>query len=114
VPNDFDNMAVVVDWLDACRSGNLETLLDLYARDASMECACEGIVASGRSELAAYWAPKLSGLRPGAFGLEQITPRPEGVMLDCSDFEGKAVRVVFVFDSEGKISHSHCAPLQPR
>jgi hypothetical protein len=113
VPNDFDNVAVVVDWLDACRSRNLEMLLDLYAGDASMECACEGIVARGRSELAAYWAPKLSGFRPGTFGLEQITPRPEGVTLDYSDFEGKAVRVVFVFDGQGKISHSHCGPLQP-
>ena len=59
--DDFDKMATVVDWLDACRGKNLAALLDFYADDAGLDCACERAGISGRSALAAYWRPKLSG-----------------------------------------------------
>ena len=45
-----------------------------------------------------------------AFGLEEITPRDDGVMLDYLSFEGKPVQILFVFDAQGKISHMHCTP----
>ena len=108
--DNFDKMAAVVDWLDACRSGNLETLLDFYAESASLECACEGAGISGRSALAAYWRPKLSGALPGAFSLEEITPHGEGVLLDYRGFAGKPVRIAFTFDAQGKISRTACEP----
>jgi len=38
---DFDQVAIVIDWLDACRHHDLEALLDLYAQDASLECECD-------------------------------------------------------------------------
>ena len=57
-PNDFDPLAVVVDWLDACRSGNLNALLDLYDMSAVLECACEKTNVIGHASLAAYWDPK--------------------------------------------------------
>jgi hypothetical protein len=108
----FDEMAVVVDWLDCCRSRNLEALLDLFAENAVLECqcgcACTGI--TGRSELAGYWAPKLANVSPDAFGLEEITPHEDGVVLDCLSFEGKPVQILFVFDAQGKIAHMRCAP----
>jgi SnoaL-like domain len=110
VADDFDKMAAVVDWLDACRSKNLDALLDFYAGNASLECACEGADISGRSALAAYWRPKLSDASPDAFGLEEITPHGEGVALDYLSFEGKPVRITFAFDAQGKISHSRCEP----
>jgi hypothetical protein len=65
---------------------------------------------SGRSELAGYWGPKLANVSPDAFGLEEITPRPDGVVLDYLSFEGRAVQILFVFDAQGKISYMHCAP----
>ena len=37
---DFDQVALVVDWLDACRNRDLAALLDLYADDAMFECGC--------------------------------------------------------------------------
>src|SRR6187431_1941497 len=40
--DDFDQIALVVDWLDACRNRDLATLLDLYADDATFECRCGG------------------------------------------------------------------------
>jgi hypothetical protein len=111
LPDQFDRMAVVVDWLDACRNRNLQALLDLHADDASLECRCEGIVVSGRAQLAAYWAPRLYSLAPTAFGLDEIIPLDDGVTLDYLDFEGKPVRVVFGFGSSGKITHARCQPL---
>ena len=110
VADNFDKMAAVVDWLDACRSKNLDALLDFYADSASLECACEGMSISGRSALAAYWRPKLSGASRKAFTLEEIAPRGEGVDLDYLNFEGKPVRIVFGFDARGRISHTACEP----
>ena len=109
--DDLDKMASVVDWLDCCRSRNLEALLDLYARDASLECACDGVRISGHSQLADYWKPKLAGASPDAFGLEEISPHGDGVVLDYLGFKGKPIRITFVFDAHGKISHTHCEHL---
>ena len=110
VAHDFDKMAAVVDWLDACRSKSLEGLLDFYAEDAGLDCACERAGISGRSALAAYWRPKLSGAAADAFTLEEITPHGEGVALDYLNFESKPVRIIFGFDAHGKISHMRCEP----
>jgi ketosteroid isomerase-like protein len=110
VADDFDKMAAVVDWLDACRGKNLGALLDFYAESASFECICERAGLSGRSALAAYWRPKLSGASADAFSLEEITPHDEGVVLDYLGFDGKPVRITFAFDAQGKISHSRCEP----
>ncbi len=113
LPNDFDNVAIVVDWLDACRSGNLDALLDLYAGDASLESAHEGVAISGRAEIETYWAAKLPALSPRAFALDQIMPVADGVMLDHSDAEGRSVRTVFSFDVAGRIARSRSEPVSP-
>jgi hypothetical protein len=110
VADDFDKMAAVVDWLDACRSKNLDALLDFYADNAILECACEGATISGHSGLAAYWRPKLSGASPDAFGLQEITPHGEGVALDYLSYDGKPVRIIFGFNVQGKMSHMSCQP----
>jgi hypothetical protein len=110
VADDFDKMATVVDWLDACRSRRLDALLDFYGDSATLQCACEDISVNDRSGLAAYWRPKLAGASADAFTLEEITPRGEGVALDYLGFDGKAVRIVFAFDAHGKIAHMSCRP----
>src|SRR5262245_48470113 len=71
---DFDPIAVVVDWLDACRKRDLAALLELYAGEASLECGCEGIAIRGRQALEGYWRPRLDVFAPTAFGLEEIEP----------------------------------------
>ena len=103
-------MAVVVDWLDCCRRRDLEGLLDLFADGARLDCACEGTGISGRSALASYWRPKLATLSDDAFGLEEITPQQDGVVLDYLSFEGRPVRIAFIFDAQGRIAHMRCAP----
>jgi SnoaL-like protein len=111
MPNDFDQIAIVVDWLDACRRRDLDALLDLYAPEASMECRCGGAtVNEGRAHLASYWGPRLGAFAPNAFGLEEIEPTPDGVQLDYVSHEGLPVRMVFRFTGEGKILRTHCAP----
>jgi hypothetical protein len=47
-PNDFDPLAVVVDWLDACRSADLNALLELYDTQAILECSCESVSLTDR------------------------------------------------------------------
>ena len=112
MPNDFDPIAVVVDWLDACRQRDLEALLDLHAAEASLECRCDGAtVRKGRARLASYWGPRLDGFAPNAFGLEEIQPTPDGVQLDYMSHEGLPVRMVFSFTADGKILRTHCAPV---
>jgi hypothetical protein len=108
---DFDQIAIVVDWLDACRARDLEALLDLYAPDASLECACnDRKIFQGRADLASYWRPRLGNFSPTAFGLDEITPDAEGVVIDYISFEGKPVRIFFAFDGNGKILQTRCEP----
>src|ERR1700742_2945427 len=107
-------MATVVDWLDACRGKNLSAFLDFYADDAGLDCACERAGISGRSALAAYWRPKLTGASPDAFTLEEITPHGDGVALDCLNFASRPVRILFDFNGHGKIAHMRCAPALSR
>ena len=49
----FDPLAVIVDWLDACRLGELDVLLDLYDERATLECDCERVSLTGRESIAA-------------------------------------------------------------
>lgn len=111
-PGDIDQMAVVVDWLDACRNRDLAALLDLYAEDATLECRCDGrSINTGRADLESYWRPRLDRLLPTAFDLEDIMPTPDGVQLDHLDHRGSKVRVTFSFAADGKILRSDCLPM---
>ena len=110
---DFDHVALVVDWLDACRNRDLAALLALYADDATFECGCGEVgLHEGRAELEAYWRPRLDPLAPTAFGLEEITPTAEGVVLDYLSHEGKPVRILFTFSRDAKIQRTACLPMQ--
>ena len=113
-PRDVDQVAVVVDWLDACRRHDLGTLLDLYATAAGLECNCDGgSTYAGRAALEAYWRPRLEAFSPDAFGLDEIAPSAEGVVLDYLNSEGKPVRIFFTFDAAGKILQTRCGPVAP-
>jgi ketosteroid isomerase-like protein len=113
VHKDFDPIAVVVDWLDACRKGDLAALLDLYAGEARLECVCEGIAIQGRQALEGYWRPRLNAFVPTAFGLKEIEPAEGGVVLDYSSYAGEPVRIVFNFSAGGKILQTRCGPVDP-
>jgi hypothetical protein len=109
--SDFDQMGIVVDWVDACRKGDLATLLDLYADDAQVECTCNGTRRyRGRRELEIYWAPRLSTFSSAGFGLEEINPAPNGVDLEYSVAGSLRIHASFRFSAEGKIYSTMCAP----
>jgi ketosteroid isomerase-like protein len=109
--DDFDQIALVVDWLDACRNRDLATLLDLYADDATVECQGGGVkIRGGRDGLESYWKPRLDTPAPTAFRLEEVMPTAEGVVLDYLSHEGKPVRIFFSFTRDGKIQATHCLP----
>jgi ketosteroid isomerase-like protein len=110
--NDFDQVALVVDWLDACRNRDLTTLLDLHADDATLECRCGGVkVSKGRAALETHWRPRLEVLAPTAFELQEITPTAEGVVLDYLSHDGKPVRIAFTFSRDGKIQRTACGKI---
>ena len=108
--NRFNPLAVVVDWLDAGRAGDLDALLDLYDERATFECDCERVVLAGRQALSAYWAPKLGCLSESAFSLNNIILTTDGVQADYQSYEGKPVRIRFRFTPSGKIDHTSCGP----
>ena len=109
--DDFDQIALVVDWLDACRNRDLAALLDLYADDATLDCQCgQAKVSGGRAELESYWRPRLDALAPTAFGLEEIAPTTDGVVLDYLGHEGEPVRIAFTFSRDAKIQRTACVP----
>jgi hypothetical protein len=105
-PNTFDALAVVVDWLDAGRSGNLDALLDLYDEGATLECLCENAALVGRKSFAAYWAPKLQNKLASAFTLDEVIPVGNAVQVDYRSHEGRPLRIYFHFDGSGKIVHT--------
>jgi hypothetical protein len=108
---DFDQVAVVIDWLDACRHRDIEALLDLYALDASLQCECDKLkFCRGRTQLQEYWRSRLDAVSPNAFALQEIAPCSGGVELDYIGHEGKPVRVFFAFTDDGKIMQTSCGP----
>jgi len=113
-PDNFDPLAVVVDWLDACRLGELHTLLDPYDERATLECNCERVSLTGRKAIAAYWAPKLERRIVSAFTLDDMILTDCGLLVDYRGYDGKAVRIHFHFSPSGKILHTSCGLLRQR
>jgi hypothetical protein len=112
--DEFDPLAVAVDWLDAAKLGDLDGLLGLYDERATLECDCEGVALTGRLSLSAYWGPKLESKLAAAFTVDDMTPTADGVQVDYQSHEVKPVRIHFRFTPSGKIAHTSCGPLGPR
>jgi hypothetical protein len=101
-------MAIAIDWLDAYRAAKLDTILDLYDDEASLECGCgceKTLV--GKTALREYWIKRFA--EQPAIELEDIQPTTDGVALAYQTSEGP-VRVVFSFDAAGKIGRTLCGP----
>jgi hypothetical protein len=107
-PDTFDPLAVAVDWLDACRSGDVNALGDLYDEEATQECDREYGVLVGREAIVAYWGPKLERRSGSAFTLDDLAQATFGVRVDYRNDKGEAARIHFHFSYSGKILHSSC------
>ena len=110
-PYMFDPLALIVDWLDAGRAGDVDALLDLYDDMATFECDCEGVVLAGRQALSAYWKQKLGCLSEAAFSLNDMVLTSDGVLIECQSYEGKSVLIRFRFTPSGKIEHTSCGKI---
>jgi FixJ family two-component response regulator len=109
--NDFDRSGVVLDWLDACRSGQLDALLNLYEERATLVCDCDGVNLVGRNSLAIYWKSKFDSKAASAFTLDDMILTGDEIQLHCQSCKGKPVRVHFRFSPLGKILHTGFCPL---
>jgi CheY-like chemotaxis protein len=108
-PN-FDGSSVVVHWLDACRAGQLNALLDLYEARATLICDCDKINLIGRNSIAIYMKSKLENRATSAFTRAGMTVTGDEVQVDCQDCKGKPVHVRFRLSPSGKICHTRFAP----
>jgi DNA-binding response OmpR family regulator len=109
--NDFGRSGVVVDWLDACRSGQLNALLNLYEEQATLICNCDGINLVDRNSIATYWKSKLESKAASAFTLGGMVLAGDEIQVNCQGCKGKPVRVHFRFSPSGKILHTKFSPL---
>lgn len=109
--SDFDRSDVVIDWLGACRAGQLDALLDLYEEQATLICDCDGTNLIGRNSLATYWKSKLESKAASAFIMHDMARTDDEIQVDCRGCSGEPVRFQFRFSSLGKILHTRCKPL---
>jgi hypothetical protein len=105
---DADSLAVVVDWLDACRTRDLLTLLELYYPNATLECDCERVSICGLDQIASYWRPKLFRPSRSAFKLIQIAPLGRDVSLDYTGHSGLPIETVMSISAQGQITRTIC------
>ncbi|MEY9360533.1 hypothetical protein ABH994_003254 [Bradyrhizobium yuanmingense] len=104
----FDPMAAALDWLDAYRDGDIETILKLYAKDADICCGCGGMkTITGLKGGRGYWVRRLAEYP--ASRLANIQPAGEGALISYVVRKG-VVSAVFRFNSAGQISSHECGP----
>ncbi|MBR0822337.1 nuclear transport factor 2 family protein [Bradyrhizobium liaoningense] len=105
----FDPMAAAVDWLDAYRAGEIETILAMFADDAIVHCACGGMkTISTRQGLRAYWVDRLRDYP--ASHLDDLRPSGAGAAISYIARDG-AVSAILTFNASGKIASLTCGPL---
>ncbi|WP_223970395.1 nuclear transport factor 2 family protein [Bradyrhizobium sp. RD5-C2] len=104
----FDPMATAVDWLDAYRAGDVETILDMFADDAVICCDCGGTkVLMGRKALHAYWVDRLR--RDPAFEMDDLQPSSNEIRISCFTGSG-LVNAVLTLSGVGQIRKLSCGP----
>lgn len=106
----IDAMAVAVDWLDAYRAQDIDSILEKYADDAIVECGCGGIkTITGKEGLRAYWEQRLKDYP--ASHLDDLQPVGDGATISYVSRDG-VVGATLEFDAEGRIKYLRCGPLK--
>jgi len=105
----FDPMAAAVDWLDAYRAGDIESILGMYAEDAVVHCGCGSMkTLTGEEALRAYWVDRLR--KYPASDLNNLQPSKGGIAISYITCTG-VVEALLVFNGAGKIASLSCGPL---
>ena len=108
---EFDPIDTIAQWLQACRTQQMEALLNSYDDSATLACSCEGRAVHGRTELERYWRPKLADPTTDAFVINSVVADGDSIFLDYQSFEGKTIRIRFRFTESGKIKQMSCGPI---
>jgi DNA-binding response OmpR family regulator len=103
--------SVALEWLDACRSGQLDALLDLHEERATLTCDCERVNLDGRNAIATYWKSKLESRAASAFTLDDMFLAGDEIQVHCHGCKGEPVSVHLRFSPSGKVFHTRFSPL---
>lgn len=104
----FDPMAAAIDWLDAYRAGDIDTVLGMYADDAVIHCGCGGMkTSSNKDGRLAYWLDRLA--KYPATRLDNLQPSG-GTVVVSYVARGGLVTVSLTFNAFGKIASHICGP----
>ncbi|MCK1387324.1 nuclear transport factor 2 family protein [Bradyrhizobium sp. 21] len=102
-------MAVAVDWLDAYRAGDIETIMELHSDDAVVHCGCCGVqTITGREALRAFWVDRLRKYPAGT--LDDLSPSDNGTVISYVTNIG-VMSALLRFDASGRIRLLDCSPL---
>lgn len=97
-----------VDWFNAYRRNQLETLIRLYDDHATHACACDGEkVIAGKQALRAYWIDRFTNYP--VIGLAGLTSAHDGALVLYWS-NNSVVQARLIFNKQGKIAHVICGP----
>jgi hypothetical protein len=104
-----DPIARAIDWLDACKANDLETVCSLYAPDAtssipSVPVSGPGILLSGAEQHRRYWVDAFQSGTTEVFELVEIYPGRDSAVLIYYDRYYRRVCEYLQFNDAGLIS----------
>jgi hypothetical protein len=103
-----DPMAAAVDWLDAYRAAEL-SIVDFYADNAILECACAGPKAlAGSAAIIEYWRQRFA--EKPAVELVDLQLAGDLIVVNYRVLDG-VVQALLKYNGAGKIEHSRCGPI---
>jgi hypothetical protein len=106
---DQDVLAIAIDWLDAYRAKDIETIVTMYAKGAVVECHCgRPKVIHGEDAIRAFWKQRV--VEYPATELDALEPGDDSTSISYITKEG-VVGATIRFDQNGKIVSSRCGPL---
>jgi ketosteroid isomerase-like protein len=99
-------VVTAVDWFNAYRRTQLETLMSLYDDGATQACTCDSRkMIAGKQALRAYWIDRFT-THP-ASDLVGLISQADGASVAYLTSDG-VVEARLIFDEQGKIAHVIC------
>ena len=108
---DVDVIARAIDWLDACKANDWQSVSDLYAPDARV--AIPGALLRGPTtlmhglaDITAYWREAFGSESLALFELVELYPGHDSAILIYYDEQCQRVSEFLEFDLDGQIKQS--------
>jgi hypothetical protein len=114
-----DVIANAIDWLDACKSNDWQSVVELYAPEAGLSVPGAQFRSSetfltGLEEIKAYWIETFSRDARAIFELVELYPGHDSAILIYYDEKCQRVSEFLQFDEAGliKLSARHLIPIR--